>query len=484
MYFFALALGVFTFTACDDDDTVDPIDEPEPQAYTILGTTDMTTLEDYDAATSTMKFYARNTYTLDGLVYVPSGMTLWIEEGTVIKANEVEGDGTTALIITQGAKIEAVGTPEEPIIFTSSLDNLSDPTDLTGEDNQLWGGVVLLGSAGISNKGSLTNNVEGIEANDNTLYGGTNDADDSGTLKYVSIRHTGAELSPGNELQGLTLGGVGSGTEIDYVESFASSDDGIEIFGGSVHIKHFAVAFSEDDCFDLDLGWQGSGQFLFAIKADDRGDAMAEWDGASPDDDPRYTNAAIANATFIGSGNNSSNGENDLAILMRDGFGGQLYNSIITGVNGYGIEVEDIQSSKDANSMDSYSKLVAGTLVISGNVFDVSRTTFDVNPTTGLINVTSDEGTILADDPTQAVLAAQLSANNSTATNVLNISSRAQGANGINPIPSTSVGSDKIATVPTSKGLVQVNYVGAFEPNGTNWMTGWTALSQLGYLAQ
>jgi hypothetical protein len=168
---------------------------------------------------------------------------------------------------------------------------------------------------------------------------------------------------------------------------------------------------------------------------------------------------------------------------MRDGFGGKLYNSIIAEVNGYGIEVEDIKASKDSAEMDSYNKFLNGTLAISGNVFDVSRNTFDVNPNTGIINVTTDKGEVLADDPTQSALANSLAANNTIAqSDIFNISSRALGQNGINPVPSTSVGADKLASLPG--GMTQVNYVGAFEPNGTNWLEGWSALSQLGFLAQ
>jgi len=483
-YLLALAMGMLIITSCEDDDDgpiVDP--DPDPVAYDITASTDLLAHPDYDEATSTLHFYKLNTYTLEGIIYIPSGMTLDIEEGTVIKAKEVPGESTTALVITRGAKIMAEGTVDEPIVFTSIDDDIENMTDLTGADNQLWGGLVLLGYAGISNKGSLTNNVEGIDPVDETTYGGTQDNDNSGVLRYVSIRHTGAELAPGDEIQGLTLGGVGSGTTIEYVESFASSDDGIEIFGGNVSIKYFAVAFSEDDCFDLDLGWQGSGQYLFALKGATTGNAMAEWDGASPDDDPRYTSAAIANATFIGSGNDASSEDNTLGMVMRDGFGGQFYNSIVTGVNGYGIEVEDLPADKDPSGMDSYSKLEKGMIKIESNIFWVggNRNTFVFDPADGgapsVINVTKD-----ADDATGSYLSNYLEQNNNSIGDpgIMN-TSRNAGAKGINPVPTnTGLVSSNLAQVP---GLENPGYKGAFDPaSQTTWMDGWTALSQMGYI--
>lgn len=481
----ALTAGLLTFTGCDDDDdNGNIIVPPVPVAYDITGSTDLTMHPDFDATNNTLYFYKANQYTIEGLVYVPSGVTLDIEEGTVIKAKELTGDddGATALIITRGAMINAEGTADEPIIMTAFDDDVDNPSDLDGSDNGLWGGLVILGEGIISNAGSPVANIEGIDPEARTEYGGMNNGDNSGTVRYLSIRHSGAELAPGDELQGLTIGGVGSGTTIEYVESFASSDDGIEIFGGGVNVKNLAVAFAEDDCFDLDMGWSGNCQFLFTIKAENTGNRMAEWDGAKPDDSDIFTSATIANATMIGSGNSSDNDENDVAILMRDGFGGKLYNSIISEVNGYGIEVEDIEAEKDANQMDSYSKLERDVIVISGNVFNVRRNTFDVNADTGLINVTSDDNGVIADDPMQAVLAAELSANNAIYNGNLFSINRTAGANGINPIPVTTNFDVGPSTLPS--GFENANYQGAFDPaSAQTWLNGWTALSQLGYLA-
>ncbi|MCB1319246.1 MAG: hypothetical protein KDK34_03275, partial [Leptospiraceae bacterium] len=200
--------------------------------------------EDIEAG-ETLTLTANNEYLLEGFVYVEEGATLIIEPGTVIKAIGVPatGDQTSALIIARGGKIIAEGTADAPIIFTSDLDDLTVTDDLTALDNQTWGGIIMLGKAPIGEDvnpdlGYPTDVIEGIPSTEpRILYGGTDPNDNSGVLKYVSIRHGGSILGADNEINGLTLGGVGAGTEIDYIEVFANKDDGIEIFGGTVTIQ-------------------------------------------------------------------------------------------------------------------------------------------------------------------------------------------------------------------------------------------------------
>jgi hypothetical protein len=199
---------------------------------------------------------ADNTYILDGIVFVEDGATLTIEAGTVIKGEDGDGLDASALVITRGAQIYAEGTPSQPIIFTS----VNDAGDLTALDRGQWGGVVLLGRATTNNPtDGGEKEVEGIneivtEGDERATYGGDDDDDSSGILRYVSIRHTGKNIGDqaGNEIQGLTLGAVGRGTVIEYVESFASADDGFEWFGGTVNAKYLVSAFNEDDAFDWD----------------------------------------------------------------------------------------------------------------------------------------------------------------------------------------------------------------------------------------
>jgi len=198
------------------------------------------TITDADlVAGETYNWTSDNVYILDGLVYLEEGGVLNIEAGTVIKgaATITTGDNTSALIIARGAQIFANGTasdPSDPIIFTAEEDDLTDNGDFTAQDRGEWGGLIVLGKATIARPDGA-DGIEGIDADEaRAQFGGTEDDDNSGVIKYISIRHGGAQLSPNNEINGLTLGGVGSGTEIDYVEVFANLDDGIEFFGGTV----------------------------------------------------------------------------------------------------------------------------------------------------------------------------------------------------------------------------------------------------------
>jgi hypothetical protein len=225
-------------------------------------------------------------YELAGYVVVDSGATLTINEGTIIKAREGSGSAASALIIARGAQINAVGTASKPIIFTSVLDNIAVGqkfgTNLTKDNSSLWGGLIILGNAKVSTTaGDTEGQIEGIPA-DYTfgLYGGTNDADNSGRLSFVSIRHSGTELRPDQELQGLTLGGVGSATQIDHVEIFASSDDGIEIFGGAAVLSDILIVYCQDDALDFDQNYSGTvSNFLIIHAGASAGNAGLEIDG-------------------------------------------------------------------------------------------------------------------------------------------------------------------------------------------------------------
>ena len=205
-----------------------------------------------------------NVYKLNGKVIVSSGVTLTIEAGTIIKGFEGSGTLASALVVAQGGMINAVGTASQPIIFTSILDNIQ-PGQLTGtnldETNQgLWGGLIVLGNAPISAAdGDVLSQIEGIPASDAYgAYGGSNASDNSGTISYVSIRHGGALIGAGNEINGLTLGGVGSGTTINNIEIVSNLDDGIEFFGGTVSVSNVLIGFQGDDGLDVDQNYAGT----------------------------------------------------------------------------------------------------------------------------------------------------------------------------------------------------------------------------------
>lgn len=243
------------FMAACRPETITP--EPDPRGTNVQVIGDIT---------SNTTWHAHNTYELVGRVAVQSGATLTIEPGTVIKGAPGAGAAASALIIAQGAHIHAVGTAELPIIFTSTADGIT-PEDvqagvyhspnLANTITGLWGGVIVLGNAPISASTDISQ-IEGIPTSDlSGRYGGNDPTDASGIMQYVSIRHGGTNIGSGNEINGLTLGGVGSGTVIDNIEIIANQDDGIELFGGTVSVTNISVWNVGDDGIDTDQGWSG-----------------------------------------------------------------------------------------------------------------------------------------------------------------------------------------------------------------------------------
>ena len=314
--------------------------------------------------TSDTTWSSSNTYVLTDIIYVTGDATLTIEAGTTIKGEPKSAGAFDpgTLVITQGSKIEAVGTAEAPIIFTSTEDDGS----LTEADSGLWGGVILLGKATI-NRPAGTEYIEGLPTSDLGIYGGTDDADNSGTLKYVSIRHGGAAIASDNEINGLTMGGVGSATTIEYVEVFANADDGFEWFGGTVNSKYLVGAFNNDDTFDWDEGFTGKGQFWFAIQAEgaDRGAEMDGGPSSAPDAQP-YSTPVIYNATFIGAGADGGS----QVMKFRENTGGIYANSIFTGFEkGVDVDTGGKDGATIASGQDSEARFTAGDLALKANIY-------------------------------------------------------------------------------------------------------------------
>ena len=241
---------------------------------------------------------------MSGKVVVKSGATLTIEEGTIVKAAGGQGSNATVLLVAQGGKINAVGTAAKPIIFTDFQDQITyahggvSPNRSLG-DRGKWGSIVVLGKAKVGEDGG-TEDIEGITSGfDFTVYGGSDDADNSGVLKYVSIRHTGTQVAGGDELQGLTMGGVGSGTVIDNVELLGSNDDGIEIFGGSVNVTNLVVYGHKDDGIDLDEAYKGTiSNALIYMAADS--DTAFEIDGTEDGTGTIKGEYTVQNVTVYG----------------------------------------------------------------------------------------------------------------------------------------------------------------------------------------
>ncbi len=219
-------------------------------------------------------------YILQSRIAVLSGVTLTIQPGVIVKGQAGTGANATALLIARGGKLMADGTANSPIIFTSVADEIVPgqivSPNLDSDLNGLWGGLLILGSAPISADAESVQ-IEGIPPSDqNGLFGGTNATDNSGVIRYISIRHGGANIGEGNEINGLTLGGVGSGTIIENVEIVANQDDGIEWFGGTVSVKNAIIWNAGDDAVDTDMSWAGTLDNFIVVNP---GDECFELDG-------------------------------------------------------------------------------------------------------------------------------------------------------------------------------------------------------------
>jgi hypothetical protein len=268
------------------------------------------------AITANETWTANNIYKIVGKVVVEDGVTLTIDPGTIIKGEEGTGTLASALVVAQGGTLNAVGTPSAPIIFTSVLDNIQ-PGQLTGTnldetDQGLWGGLIVLGRAPISaGDGDVLSQIEGIPTSDAFgAFGGTDINDGSGNMQYISVRHGGALIGAGNEINGITLGGVGLGTTIANVEVVANLDDGIEFFGGTVNVTNAVVGFCGDDAIDIDMNYSGTVDNFIVVNGTNSDESM-EIDGP---EGTTYTNGlfTLVNGTTNGKGDFKSKAQGNI----------------------------------------------------------------------------------------------------------------------------------------------------------------------------
>ena len=414
-------------------------------------------------ATGAVHFSSDTVYVLNGFVYVDSLSTLTIEPGTVIKGKPGTGTGASALIIARGGKIYANGTATNPIIFTAESDDVDNLADLPATARGLWGGVIMLGNASINVAGGQEN-IEGIPTTElRGIYGGTNDDDNSGVFRYVSIRYGGTEIGAANEINGLTMGGVGRGTTIEFVEVFNNKDDGYEWFGGTVNTKYLISAFNGDDGFDYDEGWRGKNQFWFLIQDATTAGSGGEHDGGTtPEDGTPFAIPVIYNATYIGSGASSVNSKNDFALNLRDNAGGKYYNSIFTDFFGRAAQVEDLASGEDSRA-----RLEAGDLVLKNNIW-----------------YGFGKGNIVDSMFAQSFLRTYMNDannNNQFLDPMLSGISRTTDG-GLDPRPAAGSPALSGATTPPADGFfTPTDYLGAFKDK--NWAVDWTFISQYGILS-
>ena len=398
-----------------------------------------------------------NTYYLNSQAFVKDGVTLTIEAGTEIfgryDANYSADNPAPCLVVEQGGKIMAEGTAAAPITFKSELES----TDANyGNGRGLWGGLIINGYAPIANEGG-TANVEGLTG---VPYGGTDPDDNSGVLRYVRVWNGGSSIAPDNEINGITLAGVGRGTVVEYCEVALNLDDGFEMFGGTVDLKYCSAVSVGDDAFDTDAGYQGRGQFLLVVRADDsdKGHEMDSKTNGDLDSQLR-SHPHFANVTVISS---VAHGED--ALRLREGTGGDFRNYIIHGAND-GVRNDDNGSelvTQDLTAAQAHGHpdylYISGSVVMNG-LADVPWDDFD-EETDG-----DWTGTYVSES---AGLAYTVDANGLPAT--LDVTPSASG--------SAYEGVDEVIE---DDFFVQTDFKGAFSSN-ENWLEGWSYLSEAGLL--
>jgi hypothetical protein len=449
------------------------------------------------------------TYLLDNKIYVPAGKSLTIQPGTVIKGVPT---GTTAaanaILVMRDGKIFANGTESCPIIFTAQADPLDGTYSLTNKG--IWGGIVILGkatnnlttAANYSATGALgfqgTAQVGGV----NTVNGGdgigfiegflaadarnlngmppgqADDNDNSGILRYVSVRHAGATVGANNELNGITFGSVGRGTTVENIEVVSNDDDGIEMFGGTVNIKNAVLMFNNDDNVDWDHGYTGKLQFILSVKLDAAtftgGDSGIEADGDDQKANPTLlSHPVLYNATFIGNGSNTAptgGGSGPWAINAKEKTEGEIYSSIFanyrSGINlikSLGTRTGSVESYHQWFGTDNLGTAITPKLRVECNTFVGNTAPITVGGSAANV-IAADNTKFAADNNVIAATVAGLDFNfAATGTTV---------SDQYNAVPNPELTTTCVA--PADGFFTPVTYRGAFKPGQTSWLSNWS----------
>ena len=384
---FAAIMSAMTLTSCSDDENGGST--PALQGTELSGVVE-----------GTLTLNAGTEYTLTGTLTVPAGATLEIPAGTTIKANQ---GFDKYILVAQGGRLNARGTADNPVVFTANADN-AEPG--------YWGGVIINGYAPIS--GATEGSTGATEIDNNQPYGGTDAADNSGTLTYVEIRYSGARSSADIEHNGLTLNGVGNGTTINNIYIADGADDAIEFFGGSVNVTNLLAVNCDDDCFDFTQGYNGTLTNCYGVwesdftstESDPRG---VEADGNLDGDGPNHTPQADFTINNMTIANYAASQPMQDAIKVRRLAKATINNALVIG-SGEIEELVDLTDSKDNAD--------AGTVVnVTNNATNVGAETNDGNPAGATVNISAGntgadvaafewtgyqfQGTATADIPTE-----------------------------------------------------------------------------------
>ena len=400
-----------------------------------------------------------NIYLLQGFVFVESGATLTIQPGTIIKG-DLATKGT--LTIKQGAMIDARGTVNQPIVFTSN-----QPAGSRARGD--WGGVIILGRATQNIPATPTQPLPKIEGGltPDAYFGGTNDQDNSGTLQYVRIEFPGVAFSTDNEINGLTLGGVGNGTTIDHIQVSYSGDDSYEWFGGAVNAKYLVAFRGIDDEWDTDNGFHGKVQFGLSLRdpnvADQSGSNGFESDNdASGSNNQPQTSAVFSNmSNFIAPTTGTLNTNYKRAMHIRRNSAESIFNSVMQG-SPVGLLLDE--GTAPFAAANTAANAANGSLVLSNNVLaGFARNKVATRVTGSTFNVKQFLGT--GNDTTSTVASLQLNPANLTLTNPAFVPQSSS------PL---ATGADFTNTKLGGGFFTPVTYRGAFAPGGADWLAGWT----------
>ena len=450
--------------------------------------------------TTSANWTSNNVYHLGSKVYIEPGASLTIQAGTIIRGNT-----ESSLNVCPGAKLYANGAKNAPVIMTSE----QDTNNVWRSSCQEWGALTVMGKALISGTldsqgtgqpdGTDTMQMEGLSADGSlSLFGGNDDNDDSGSISYLSLRYGGFVLGQANELNGLSLGGVGRGTDIHHVEIMNNVDDGIEIWGGTVNLKYVSIWNIGDDSFDLDSGYRGKAQFGLIVQGackdftqgDGVGDNCFEMDGAENSSAQPFGAPLIYNFTTIGQPL-----QGDVGTEWRDNMRAQFHNSIFMDLGdvmikdgttgGGGGQYSGAGTSLAALFTTPYNTYPANTAGVTPSVLypnftqgfwaefkdcvfkslwgtDTSLSTF------GQLNA-SKRNTIATQSPVALVQRAPSQTFGGKAMVLVT---------NLNPCAANDAVSSAYPA-PNDGFFTPVKYKGAFSPN-YNWLAGWTAADAYG----
>jgi len=459
-----MSSNLLFFNACDDAN--DPL--PAPPIVGQIGNGD----QEFNITKDTV--YKKGTYILKGWVSITDGVTVTFEPGTIIKGDK---DTKAALIVQRGGKLMARGTATEPIVFTS---NQPAGNRKPGD----WGGLIICGKAKNNNSANMP-----IEGGPNAPHGGDNDNDNSGIISYVRIEFAGYPFEPDQEINGITFGSVGKGTQADHIQVSYSNDDSFEWFGGSVNAKYLVAYHGWDDDFDTDYGYSGKLQFLLGVRNPKIADTSLS-NGFESDNNKDgstqqpYTSCVFSNVTLVGPIGQASDFQN-----TSDYINGGNYNPH----NGSKLGIFQSAMQVRRNSRLSCFNSVAFGFPVGLIIENDKGSTTQTWATEGLLklkNLHFAEMTVLGSDANKsfednnsfsAAFFKKEENNNHIYETIADLKLKQPNSILSNPNWGPSAGSPLLGAGSFTDPLLQsgfekVDYIGAFKSDSDtdNWMKGWT----------